>query len=77
MTKIILVDIAMTTFETLRKLFACNICVRLHLRSKTGWRIDIDGVEYDKVRQFSKQPFLEVSTNSHQMPTVKVPLETP
>ena len=33
--------------------------VRLHPRGKTGWRIDIDGVEYDNVRQFSKQAYLE------------------
>ena len=67
-------DIAIISAETKPRKWGD---ARLHLRGKTGWRIDIDGVEYDKVRQFSKQPFLEVSTDSHQMPTVKVPLETP
>ncbi len=66
-------DIAIISAETKPRKWGD---VRLHLRGKTGWRIDIDGVEYDKVRQFSKQPFLEVSTNSRQMPTVRIPLET-
>lgn len=49
--------------------------VKLHRRGNGGWKIDVEEVEYEKVRQFSKQPYLEITTDSRQMPVVKIPLE--
>lgn len=49
--------------------------VKVFPRVKGGWKIEIEEVDSDKVRQFSKQAYLEIKTDSRQMPVVKLPLE--
>lgn len=43
-------------------------------RPLDGWQIIIDGINYNEVRQFSKQPYLEVKTDLHENEVISVPL---
>lgn len=48
--------------------------VKIFPRPLGGWQIIIDGVNYHEVRQFSKQPYLEVKTDLHENEVISVPL---
>lgn len=48
--------------------------VRIEKRPLGGWRISIDNIKPDEVRQFSKAPFVEIKTNLGEAPKLLVPL---
>ena len=48
--------------------------VRIEARPLNGWRICIENVDPNEVRQFSKKPFLKIKTNVSGAESVEVPL---
>lgn len=48
--------------------------VRIEKRPLGGWRILIDNIKPDEVRQFSKAPFVEIKTSLSEAPKLLVPL---
>lgn len=48
--------------------------VRIEARPLNGWRICIENIDPNEVRQFSKKPFLKVKTNLPGMESVEIPL---
>lgn len=48
--------------------------VRIEKRPLGGWRILIDNIKPDEVRQFSKAPFVEIKTSLNEAPKLLVPL---
>lgn len=48
--------------------------VRIEKRPLGGWRVLIDNIKPDEVRQFSKAPFVEIKTSLNEAPKLLVPL---
>ena len=48
--------------------------VRIEARPLNGWRICIENIDPNEVRQFSKKPFLKVKTNVPGMESIEIPL---
>ena len=48
--------------------------VKIVERPLNGWQIRIEGIDPEHVRQFSKRPFLEVTTDFPGMETFSIPL---
>ena len=48
--------------------------VRVEARPLNGWRITVENIDPNEVRQFSKKPFLKIMTNVSGMESVEIPL---